>query len=172
MITLTKPIKPDKLRDMLHRWLPREERTALPLHHIDDGVRLRKPLTNLDPLKTGSGVPQPLDAERLDEWRTLRGNEFACKVLKNFIREVLECVSKVQKAVTTENWEDLTLAAHGLKGICRNVGVQKLTELAFALEQLDRHESFETVRHKLSALQQELARVQYVLEHEVVQHST
>jgi CheY-like chemotaxis protein/HPt (histidine-containing phosphotransfer) domain-containing protein len=169
---LTKPIKPDKLRDMLRRWLPREERTAVPLHHIDDGVLLRKPLTNSDPLKTGSGASQPLDAERLAEWRTLGGNEFVCKILKNFIREALECASQVQEAVTTENWEDLTLAAHGLKGICRNVGVQKLAELALALEQHDCHESFETVRHKLSALQEELARVQYALEHEVVQHST
>ncbi|MFZ1747881.1 MAG: response regulator [Nitrospirales bacterium] len=169
---LTKPIKPDKLRDMLHRWLPREERTALSLHYIDDGVRLRKPLTNSDPLKTVSGATQPLDAERLAEWRTLGGNEFVCKILKNFIREALECVSQVHEAVTTENWEDLTLAAHGLKGICRNVGVQKLAELALALEQHDRQESFETVRLKLSALQQELARVQYALEHEVVQHST
>jgi signal transduction histidine kinase/CheY-like chemotaxis protein/HPt (histidine-containing phosphotransfer) domain-containing protein len=169
---LTKPIKPDKLRDMLHRWLPQEERTALPLHPVDDGVLLRKPLTNSDPLQTVSGATQPLDTERLAEWRTLGGNEFVCKILKNFIREALESVSQVQEAVTTENWEDLTLAAHGLKGICRNVGVQKLAELALALEQHDRQDSFETVRLKLSALQQELVRVQYALEHEVVRHST
>ncbi|WNM63665.1 hypothetical protein [Candidatus Nitrospira neomarina] len=53
-----------------------------------------------------------------------------------------------------------------------NVGVQKLAELSLALEQHDRHESFETVRLKLFALQQELARVQYCPEHEVAQHST
>ena len=73
--------------------------------------------------------------------------------------------------MTTENWEDLTLAAHGLKGICRNVGVQKLAELALALEQHDRHDSIETLRLKLSALQQELARVQYTLDHEVARYS-
>ncbi|MCA9453089.1 MAG: response regulator [Nitrospira sp.] len=169
---LTKPIKPDKLRDMLHRWLPREERTALPLHHSDDGVHLRNSPTHSDSFKPVSSETQPFDAERLAEWRTLGGNEFVSKILKNFIREALECVSQVQEAVTTENWEDLTLAAHGLKGICRNVGVQKLAELALALEQHDRHESFETVRLKLSALHQELDRIQYAWQHEAVQPST
>lgn len=78
---LTKPIKPDKLRDMFHRWLPREERTSLPLHHIADGVRLRKPLTNSDPLNTVSVETQPFDAERLAEWRMLGGTNL-CKILK------------------------------------------------------------------------------------------
>ncbi|MCA9419470.1 MAG: response regulator, partial [Nitrospira sp.] len=169
---LTKPIKPEKLRDMLHRWLPKEERTQPPISQVGDGVQLRKPRPHSGPLNVVHTKPPPLDGERLAEWRTLGGNEFVCKILQNFIREALECVSQVQEAVTTENREALTLAAHGLKGICRNVGVQNLAELAFALEQHGRQDSFDSIRNTLSLLLEELTRVQHALDQEVVQHST
>ncbi|MDH5700159.1 MAG: response regulator, partial [Nitrospirota bacterium] len=169
---LTKPIKPEKLQDMLHRWLPQEERHVPTLHHVDDGTQLQKPLSGSDPLNTVVQETQTLDSERLAEWQALGGNEFVCKILTNFIREVAECVSDVQEAVASENREALTQAAHGLKGICRNVGVKKLAELAFAMEQQGGQDSFDTVRLKLSSLEQELTRVQQALEHEVVQHST
>lgn len=63
-------------------------------------------------------LTQPLNAERLVEWPTLGGNESVGEIPENFIRQVLEYVSQVKVAVTTENWENLTPTAGGLKGIC------------------------------------------------------
>ncbi len=99
---LTKPTKPGKNREMLHRWLPPEERKAI---------------TRSDLFKNVSGAIQPLDAERLAAWGTVGGNEFVDKILKKFICQALKCVSQVLEAVTTENWENLPPAARGLKGI-------------------------------------------------------
>ena len=62
--------------------------------------------------------------------------------------------------------------AHGLKGICRNIGVQKLAELAFAMEQQSRHDSFEQLGNQFALIGQELAKAQKVLKQEMAQHST
>ncbi len=100
---LTKPTNPDKLKEMLHRWLPQEERKAT---------------MRSDLLKNVSGAIRPLVAERLADWGTLGGNECVGKILKKFICQALACVSPVQETVTTKNWENLTPAARELKGIC------------------------------------------------------
>jgi HPt (histidine-containing phosphotransfer) domain-containing protein len=102
----------------------------------------------------------------------LGGNEFVVKIITQFFQDASECVAQLQNAIDTENRDELTKAAHGLKGICRNIGVQQLAKLACAIEQEGRHDSFEKLGDRFTILGQELAEAQKALEQEIAQHST
>ena len=55
-----------------------------------------------------------------------------CKVLPNFIREIVEDVSVEQEAVASERREAFNQVGPWSQGdLCWNVGVRKLLELAF-----------------------------------------
>jgi HPt (histidine-containing phosphotransfer) domain-containing protein len=106
------------------------------------------------------------------EFRALGGNDFVIKIITQFVQDASESVTQLQNGLDTEDRDALTKAAHGLKGICRNIGVHQLAELAFAMEQQGRHDSFEKLKNQFASIGQELVQIQKALEQEVAQHST
>ena len=94
------------------------------------------------------------------------------KIITQFVQDASGTVTQLQNALDSEDRDALTKTAHGLKGICRNIGVQQLAELAFAMEQQSRHDSFEQLGNQFAIMGQELAEVQKALEQEITQHST
>jgi HPt (histidine-containing phosphotransfer) domain-containing protein len=118
-----------------------------------------------------SSAKKTIDCEKMAELRALGGNDFMVKIITQFVQDVAKCIMQLQNAIDNENRDELAKAAHGLKGICRNIGVQQLAELAFAMEQNGRHDSFEKLGDQFATLEQELVRVQKALEQKMAQPS-
>ncbi len=59
---------------------------------------------------------------QLIELRDLAGPKQLEAMLRQFFHDAEHSIQQIQAAVACKDPEQLELAAHGLKGICRNVG--------------------------------------------------
>ena len=132
----------------------------------------QKSVSETNPEEIVSSANKTIDFEKMAELRALGGNDFLVKIIKQFSQDVAQCIMQLQNAIETEDRAELAKTAHGLKGICRNIGVQQLAELAFAMEKNGQHDSFDKLGNQFSTLEKELVQVQKALEQEVTQHST
>ena len=169
---LTKPIQPEKLRDAFLRWVPRPKENEMTPLNIESPSNPQTSIPETNHEEIVSSENKTIDSEKMAELRALGGNDFMVKIITQFVQDVAKCVIQLQNAIETENRDELAKTAHGLKGICRNIGVQKLAEIAFAMEQKGQHDSFDKLGDQFATLEQELVRVQKALEHEVAQCST
>jgi CheY-like chemotaxis protein len=169
---LTKPIQPEKLRDAFLRWLPQPKGNEMPLSNFESqsNPQSSSPETNTEEGHSSANIT--MDSEKMAELRALGGNDFVVKIITQFVQDASKSVAQLQDALDTENRDALIKVAHGLKGICRNIGVQQLAELACAMEQQGRHASFEKLGNQFAIMGQELAEVQKALEQEMAQQST
>ena len=60
------------------------------------------------------------------------------RMVNQFTQDATTCIAEVEQAVTNGDPARLAEAAHGLKGICRNIGANRLAELCYQLEQKGR----------------------------------
>ena len=169
---LSKPIQPEKLRDAFLRWLPQPKENEMASQNIESPSNPQSSIPEANPEEVISSEKKTIDSEKVAELRALGGNDFVVKIITQFFQDASECVAQLQNAIDNEDRDELTKAAHGLKGICRNIGVQQLAELACAMEQQGRHDSFEKLGDRFAILGQELAEAQKALEQEMAQHST
>ena len=166
---LTKPINPVKLRDIFLRWLPQPKGNEMASQNIESPSN---PEANIPEIKHKEVTHKTMDSEKMAELRAMGGNDFMVKIITQFVQDASECVTQLQNAVETKDRDALTKTAHGLKGICRNMGVQQLAELAFAMEQQGQHHSFEKLGKQFAIMGQELAEVQKALEQEMAYSSS
>ncbi|MDH3770085.1 MAG: response regulator, partial [Nitrospirota bacterium] len=169
---LTKPIQPEKLREAFLRWLPQPKENEMTPQNIESPSNPQTSIPKTNPEEVVSSANKTMDSEKMAELRALGGNDFVVKIITQFVKDASECVTQLQNAIDTENREELTKVAHGLKGICRNIGIEQLAELALAMEEQGRHDSFEKLGNQFAIMGQELAEAQKALEQEMAQHST
>ena len=169
---LTKPIQPEKLRDAFLRWLPQPKENEMTPLNIENPSNPQSIIPETNPEEVVPSAKQTMDSKNIAELRALGGKAFVVKIITQFVHDASECVAQLQNAIDTENRDELAKAAHGLKGICGTIGVQQLAELALAMEQQGRHDSFEKLKNQFASIGQELVQVQKALEQEVAQHST
>ena len=72
------------------------------------------------------------------EWQELGGPEFVAKMTEQFVSDVTTCVRAIEQALDQKDSHGLGEAAHGLKGICANVGATQLHHMAINIEQTNR----------------------------------
>ncbi|MCZ6802095.1 MAG: response regulator [Nitrospirae bacterium] len=153
---LTKPLKAGKLADVLARWIPQEpllennqgdgleheqyspESQSQILPKSENGQE-KSPQPEREKSSGSYQEVSPIDPEVLEEMQSLAGPDnpdFLSKVLGQFVQEATHCVEAIQHAVEQGDRESLIEAAHGLKGICGNIGAQGLAERALRLEQV------------------------------------
>ena len=169
---LTKPIHQEKLREIFLRWLPQSKASELTSQNIGSPSSPQTSIPENNPEVVVSSANTTISPEKIAEFRALGGDDFVVKIITQFVQDASGIVTKLQNALDSEDRDALTKTAHGLKGICRNIGVQQLAELAFAMEQQSRHDSFEQLGNQFAIMGQELAEVQKALEQEITQHST
>ncbi len=107
---LVKPIFVDRLISILRKWLFYEE----------TGERSRE-----ESLKEGARI---FDIDGLLD-RTLRDVDVSKKVLLTFLGASSELLQRLQKSLEAKNMKEVALLAHNLKGICANIGGEKVTEI-------------------------------------------
>ena len=82
--------------------------------------------------------PSPINHALFQEWQELRGPEFVAKMAEQFVSDVTTCVHAIEQALDQKDSHGLGEAAHGLKGICANMGATQLHHMAIKIEQANR----------------------------------
>ncbi len=122
---LSKPIRPEELSKILAQWLPESNNLSSPdPEHITASSSPPTPDSSLDVISHAT----------LAELETLGGRDFLQTMIQKFIEDALECVTIIEQAVDNQNLPMIQEAAHGLKGISRNMGATALAQIALDLE--------------------------------------
>ena len=134
---LTKPIRPEELARVLEHWLPEHTHQDLLLDKNDyDDKTGEKNAARLNDLgDQESESPNPIDPSRLQEWQELGGTEFVSRMAEQFVTDVTNCAYALTQALEQQDDNGLAEAAHGLKGICANIGATQLHYIAINIEQ-------------------------------------
>ncbi len=137
---LSKPIRREELALVLEQLLPFNSGKN---HMIDSPTDLAKNLTMSGAHEHHSTdiedeQPSPMNLAIFQEWQELGGPEFVLRMTEQFVSDVTNCVHAIEYALDHENSEALAEAAHGLKGICANIGATQLQHLAISIEKANR----------------------------------
>ena len=107
-----------------------------------------------------------LNVERLQEWEELAGEDsigLLQRVVHQFLKDALESVAAVQKALEEKDWTSLQHAVHGLKGVSENVGASHLAHLSKRIERHIRDQLFEDMPSAVKRLVEEMDHAQQAL---------
>lgn len=133
---LTKPIMPHELAAVLNRWCPnvdpvdkvqqQPERQV----HSTNGSHEIEDLTKMSVSMSSDQDDLPcLDREAIEQWQQMSNGQnagFLEKIVKQFVEEAGECVAALQRGMAEEDLQALAEAAHGLRGMCGNLGALRL----------------------------------------------
>ena len=145
---LTKPIQREELASALAKWLSASSDNASPAYENHTPVSsehptpLSAPLTNKKTLASASRLTtnyatdsDSVNLTFLQELQDMAGPERVEIIVRQFFHDAETIISQVQQALEREDAHQLGLAAHGLKGICKNIGAEGLATLCIKLEQ-------------------------------------
>lgn len=154
---LSKPIRPEDLARVLAKWLP---------PHFSDTVSYDTSAhQRLAPPQAARSVPPPtVNTRILQDIEDLGGREFLQTMIQKFVEDALACVTLMEQAIDGHDPAQLQDAAHGLKGIARNMGADALSELAMQLETACHAGDFKTLSNRRLDLQDTFRRTQQELE--------
>ena len=105
-----------------------------------------------------------IDPAVMDELIELGGRELVGKMVAQFIEDATCCVDEVIQAVDERDTRALIEAAHGLKGICANLGVQRIQAIAAEAERLAKAGVIDDAIHTIDGIRPEFRRAQEALE--------
>ncbi len=159
---LTKPIQPERLAEMLDRWLAREDEVA--------------PGPEPGPLATsGNGVaspvppaPEPAPGEIFNEAemlaRFMDDRDLANAILPAFLEEIPAHISRLGEYVRQGDAPGVERMAHTIKGAAGNVSASLLRQVSFEMEQAGRNGEVDRVAGLIPALEEQFARFKSALE--------
>ncbi len=172
---LTKPIQREELVRALEKWLPIVADDSSP-HHDESSLLSRgesasemaQPSKKTQPceLKKASGQPS-VNITQLRELLDMTGPKRLEIMLQQFFQDAEHSINQIQAAVASEDPEQLGLAAHGLKGICRNVGADALASMCVELEEQAHSRSIQHASNEMFGVKQELQNVQSIMQEQL-----
>jgi HPt (histidine-containing phosphotransfer) domain-containing protein len=157
---LSKPLRPDELAGVLAKWLYQEGKIPAPVAPSCSSPARSAPDVSL---KRGTKLLQSLNMATLQQWEEIAGKAFVVKMVQKFVEDATDCVTAIEHAVDNQEAIQLTETAHGLKGICRNMGADVLAQVAYELEQASAGKLDRDVHAFLGRIHQEFQRVQAAL---------
>ncbi len=138
---VTKPIAQKELAIMIEKWLPSPEIQGVSAgedSHVNVGGAAVLSNDIILPVDGAQGSPDLtsvcVEGDVLEELRDIGGVEFVNRMVNQFIQDATTCVNAVEVAVECGDQSRIREAAHGLKGICRNIGARRLAILCEEIE--------------------------------------
>ena len=149
---LSKPIRPEELALVLERLLPGlpddghaiETPRNLEGDLADSGLNANHtnddntPLRSTEISNSDDETHPPINIAMFQEWQELGGVEFVNRMTEQFVTDITNCVSAIEQALDQHDSHGLAEAAHGLKGICANMGATQLQHMAINIEQANK----------------------------------
>jgi signal transduction histidine kinase/CheY-like chemotaxis protein/HPt (histidine-containing phosphotransfer) domain-containing protein len=149
---ISKPIRLEELALALERLLPvhpddnhtLEPLMALESDFTESDVRANHMNNDDSPIPANGASnsegenPSSINHALFQEWQELGGPEFVAKMAEQFVSDVTTCVRAIEQALDQKDSHGLGEAAHGLKGICGNMGATQLHHMAIKIEQTNR----------------------------------
>lgn len=141
---LTKPIKAQELADMILKWLSKSDvdsAEAKAENTVDIGTSFSHALIRDTMLidqtsfTRSSSDFSSVDKSVLNEFRATGGIDFLNRMINQFLQDATVCIEAVERASEHGDHREVLEAAHGLKGICRNMGAHRLALLCEEIEQ-------------------------------------
>jgi HPt (histidine-containing phosphotransfer) domain-containing protein len=108
-----------------------------------------------DAAQAAQTTEQILDLQQVQELRDVLEDEFS-SVIEAYLRDAERKVETVVAAAGEQDAEALRMAAHSLKGSCRNVGARQLAESCQIIESLAYEDRLDNVPVALVALRHTL----------------
>jgi signal transduction histidine kinase/DNA-binding response OmpR family regulator len=156
---LSKPLRPEELARMLAHWLRQAVERQVP----GTPTLAHQSPPSPDVLVERAQPLQAINLSTLEQWEEIGGKEFVVKMVQKFMEDATDCVTAIEHAVDNQEAIQLTETAHGLKGICRNMGADILAQVAYELEQASAGKLDRDVHAFLGRIHQEFQRVQAAL---------
>ncbi|SRR5581483_8597713 len=102
--------------------------------------------------------PSPLDLRYLKE---LTGSDerFLAELIEEFLVSANDLLDRMTALLAAEDWGELKLAAHALKGSSRSIGSSILGEIAFQIENESKRADKPGLKSLLSQAAAEYARI-------------
>lgn len=141
---ISKPIDPQRLRQLLDAWLPDSGESPMPdaQNHIDTQVLV------------------PIDIAALGE---RYGKEHTQRLLQIFLDQSTPQLEAIKQSVANTDLQELLKTIHGLKGVSASLFVDKLRQICVAIEDAGREENWNVMPSLVEQLQQEFqATLEYV----------
>jgi HPt (histidine-containing phosphotransfer) domain-containing protein len=107
--------------------------------------------------------PPPINRTIFQEWQELGGPEFVARMAEQFVMDVTTCVHAIEHALDHDDNHGIAEAAHGLKGICANIGATQLHRMAITIEQANREGKALDGPQTMEKLQNALTQIQAFL---------
>ena len=169
---LTKPIQREELARTLTKWLPASSNTSSlldqetspqsdhrqPSHSAT--TTTQTPHSESETATTHNSV----NAAKLMELRGMAGSERFEIILQQFFQDAEHSIQQVEAAVESQNPEQLGLAAHGLKGVCQNIGAKALAAMCVDLEEQARVRPCKPGPDEVNVLKKEFQKVQMIMQ--------
>ncbi|MHB9293011.1 response regulator protein [Hollandina sp. SP2] len=142
---ISKPIDAGQLNLMLLKWLPKEKIAGI----AEEGKKgvdkdggeeeaydgLLRELQGIEGLDIKVGLSHV-------------GNNVGTyiAILRQFCKEFEGYVEEIQRYRATEEWKEYSIRLHGIKGVLANIGMGRLSEWAYRLEQASKGNEYEVCR--------------------------
>lgn len=118
-------------------------------------------MTEKKPSKKKRRTPPPTKADhqgildRIEDLGLLDHPEFAIDVLKTFVRDGFNTMERLERAIQDGQCRACEELAHRLTGASRNLGAERLGQIALALENLGREGDLSSAGPLLKELRKE-----------------
>ena len=153
---LSKPIKLQKLKEMLIKWLPETEGHADPLSTTQQELEALPEHNEEDTAEFA--VSGPIDEERIVELRESVSSAFG-QMIEAYLEDLPDLTSSLEEAVNNKDYEQTQHYAHSIKGSSKNFGAVELAEVAKELEDLAKAQDLHDAHTLVIAIFEETERV-------------
>ena len=168
---LTKPIQREELANALKKWLPTAGEPPYPAPETSLLSNPKDYSVHPKLEKNSEAKLHSVNVSVIREIQDLAGPERLRKIVLQFFQDAERVIQQVQQAVESKDAHQLQLGAHALKGICQNIGAEKLATRSVELEQIAREGISEAPPH-LSEIRQEFKNVQTLIQKQFLSEST
>ncbi len=162
---ITKPINYENLEKVMIKWLSQK----MEMVSTDEPVEL--PQEEQSAPQDSESVQQDVDAEIFDlsvfnKLKQMFGDKFPTVIEKN-IKNTMDNVARMEKAIQQKDLETLEGAAHSVKGTSAQFGAMQLSAAALEMEQLARDGDLEQASALLNDVRAAQERVAQIMQQQI-----
>ncbi|MGB3510129.1 MAG: response regulator [Microcoleaceae cyanobacterium] len=161
---ISKPVKVEALQGALKRWgkiILGKEEADVPEANTD--ITVTYPPLESEIVSGDSSVDLQMLRQMREELQIDGEADVLTDLIDIFLEDTPEQLAAIKKAINDFEMEALRLAAHSLKGSCRNLGVVDMSDICAAIEEKAKFGLIVEADRLLTQLENEFVRVQSAL---------